>query len=129
MHLFLRSAQLLSSHSRFILSNHARLFVNSGSRFVSIHQQPLLFQTIPLGSFSQICCRSWSFYVVRGFHTSQPRSAAPLAVLLVKLAGPLSKLTKLVAASVYPSFYSSFLSSVISDYLSVTTSRKRHGQT
>ncbi|PFX30818.1 metalloendopeptidase OMA1, mitochondrial-like [Stylophora pistillata] len=97
MHLFLRSAQLLSSHSRFILSNHARLFVNSGSRFVSIHQQPLLFQTLPLGSFSQICCRSWSFYAVRGFHTSQPRSAAPLAVLLVKLAGPLSKLTKLVA--------------------------------
>lgn len=34
---------------------------------------------------------------VREFRTSQPRFAGPLAVFLVKLAGPLSKVTKLAA--------------------------------
>lgn len=90
-------SSLLSRNSRCILNNHVRIFFNSRSRFVCVRQQPLLFQTIPSKSSSQVCCRSWSSYAVRGFHTSQSRSAAPLAALLVKLAGPLSKLTKLVA--------------------------------
>ena len=90
-------SSLLSRNSRCILNNNVRIFFNSRSRFVCVRQQPLLFKTIPSKSLSQVCCRSWSSYAVRRFHTSQSRSAAPLAVLLVKLAGPLSKLTKLVA--------------------------------
>ena len=41
--------------------------------------------------------RVYPCFPVRAFHTSQPRFAGPLAVFLVKLAGPLSKVTKLAA--------------------------------
>lgn len=43
------------------------------------------------------CCRLRSCYKYQGFHTSSRRDAWPVAALLVKFIGPLSKVFKLVA--------------------------------
>ena len=99
MYSFLRSALPFSRHSRFFFKNLGRSNFSGGIQdpLVSLRAGISLFRA----TFSKTLVHHWSrnhsYVAVRGFHTSQARHAAPLAALLVKLAGPLSKVIKLVA--------------------------------
>ncbi|KAL9950429.1 hypothetical protein ACROYT_G042924 [Oculina patagonica] len=86
MHLFVRQALSFSRHSRCLFQNIGRSNFSGGIHF---HQPGIR------GTFSNTLRHP--HLAVRGFRTSQPRFAAPLAALLVKLAGPLSKVVKLAA--------------------------------
>ena len=102
MYLFLRAALSFSRHSRFLFKNRSHSSFSGGFQAPLVPLQPGI-TSLFRATFSKtlVRVRHWSrnhsCVSVRGFHTSQPRQAAPLAVLLVKLAGPLSKVIKLVA--------------------------------
>jgi len=99
MHPFLSSALSFSRHSRFLFKNLGRSNFSGGIQAPFVPLQPGI--SLFRATFSKISVHHWSrnhsYVAVRGFYTSQPRHAAPLAALLVKLAGPLSKVIKLVA--------------------------------
>ena len=99
MHLFLSSSLSFSRHSRFLLKNLSRSNISGGIQAPRVHLQSGI--SLSRATFSKTSVRHWStnhsYVAIRGFHTSQPRHAAPLAALLFKLAGPLSKVIKLVA--------------------------------
>ena len=92
MHPFLRSALPFSRQSRCIFQNLVRF--NFNGRFG--YHQPQIRAPFS-NTFSRPRSINNPYLSVRGFRTSQPRLAAPLAALLVKLAGPLSKVIKLAA--------------------------------
>lgn len=99
MYSFLRSALSFSRHSRFLLKNLGCSSFSGGIQAPLVPLRPGI--TLFRATFSKTLVHHWSknhpYVAVRGFHTSQPRHAAPLAALLFKLAGPLSKVIKLVA--------------------------------
>ena len=99
MYSFLGSALSFSRHSRFLFKNLGRSNFRCGIQDPLVPLQPGI--SLLRATFSRTLVHHWSrnhsYVAVRGFHTSQLRHAAPLAALLVKLAGPLSKVIKLVA--------------------------------
>lgn len=109
MNSFFRAAVFSLRPSAGLSRSLGRFYFNSGN-------QPSMVSSLPCQLRSKVSCciqrshrrfhhgtlfhqrfRAYPCVTVREFQASQPRFAGPLAIFLVKLAGPFSKLTKLAA--------------------------------
>ena len=97
MNSYFRLASFPSRPSTWFFQRLGRSCVNGEKFQASMVPHQFRVKSSWLASQTYIRFRSYQHFSVRGLRTSQPRFAGPLAIFLVKLAGPLSKVTKLAA--------------------------------